>query len=35
MAVSTLLEIAMKEHIPRKNARAMFSINVLFMNKAR
>jgi hypothetical protein len=31
MAVSTFLETARKEHIPRKKARAMFSTKIAFV----
>jgi hypothetical protein len=33
IAVSTLLEMAMNVHIPRKKARAIFSINIDFINR--
>jgi len=31
----TFFEMAMKEHIPRKNARAMFSMNTARKNRLR
>lgn len=33
MAVSTFFETARNEHIPRKNARAMFSTKIAFSSR--
>jgi hypothetical protein len=35
MAVSTFFETARKEHMPRKNARAMFSTKIAFTARFR
>ncbi|MNU08842.1 hypothetical protein D3C72_2550860 [compost metagenome] len=35
MAVSTFFEMAMKVHMPRKKARAMFSTNTALTNRLR